>query len=95
MTEKGTYEGQITLAQLGHVKFTYTDAEGNVTVLTHNNTIISGLEVAKGTYGADWTQNLYHDDAAMESEGLFYCCYNYGYTYYICYDPTNNTLTIS
>lgn len=92
--EDGTYSAEITLKLWNSIVFTYTDAEYNKKVLTHANTTMEGYFLASGVYAADWTPNLYHDSAAGEAAGQFFCCVN-EHTYAATYDPANNKLTLA
>ena len=93
--ETGLYEATIELAKWNRVIFTYTDAEGNETILNYETATLAGLFTAADVNGADWTKNLYHEIGAdgvdSATIGEFLTCT--GGTYILTYDVETKTLT--
>ena len=87
---EGNYEAVVTLNQWNRIGFTFTDEDGNETVLWYDNTTFAGKVTSVATDGCDWTDNLFHEGADKQL-----LCYVGGTSYKIVYDLDANTLTVS
>lgn len=92
--QTGLFEATFTLNIWNNIKFIYESANYGTITLTRENTNFEGYFTEKGTYGADYTQNLYCDNEEEMKEGKFYCCTN-SYTYFATFDPNTMTLKLS
>ena len=66
LREDGLYFAEVELAAWNRINFTYTNDEGEETVLWYDNTTFTGAITAEDVTGDQWDGKLYHEDGDGE-----------------------------